>query len=149
MNRCASIRSGNPSSSFCSAYVSLAPFGGAASLGRTVSFGFAAGLSVLYGTLAAPHTFAIDPDFTAQWRTFVVTAEYLYAARYDGTVILPGTIQQGGAIEPGLTLFDRRLGKLFVVRDPPAGRTTAERVGDVGRGRSFRAQRGRRRHRPS
>ncbi|HEY4395954.1 MAG TPA: hypothetical protein VGP64_17945 [Polyangia bacterium] len=72
-------------------------------------FRFAAGLSVIYGTVSAPNTFAIDPDFTAQWRTFVVTAEYLYAARYDGTVILPGSVQQGGAIEPGLTLFERRL----------------------------------------
>jgi hypothetical protein len=72
-------------------------------------FRFAAGLSVLYGTVSAPNTFAIDPDFTAQWRTFVVTIEYFYAARYDGTVILPGTMQQGGAIEPGLTLLERHL----------------------------------------
>jgi hypothetical protein len=72
-------------------------------------FRFAAGLSVLYGTVAAPNTFAIDPDFTAQWRALVVTVEYLYLARYDGTVILPGTMQQGGAIEPGVTLLDRHL----------------------------------------
>jgi hypothetical protein len=72
-------------------------------------FRFAAGLSVLYGKLAAPNTFAIDPDFTAQWRSFVVTAEYLYAARYNGTAVLPGTTQQGAVLEPGLTLLGRRL----------------------------------------
>jgi hypothetical protein len=72
-------------------------------------FRFAAGLSVLYGTVTAPNTFAIDPDFTAQWRTFVVTVEYLYAARYDGTLILPGSMQQGGAIEPGVTFLERHL----------------------------------------
>jgi hypothetical protein len=89
--------------------VGLIPWRRPASDPWTDWFRFAAGLSVLYGTVAAPNTFAIDPDFTAQWRTFVVTAEYLYAARYNGTVILPGTIQQGGAIEPGVTLFDRHL----------------------------------------
>jgi hypothetical protein len=72
-------------------------------------FRFAAGLSILYGKLAAPSTFAIDPDFTAQWRSFVVTAEYLYAARYDGTAVLPGSMQQGAALEPGVTLLGRRL----------------------------------------
>jgi hypothetical protein len=72
-------------------------------------FRFAAGLSVLYGTVAAPNTFAIDPDFTAQWRAFVVTAEYLYAARYSGTAVLPGTTEQGAVVEPGATLFDRHL----------------------------------------
>jgi hypothetical protein len=72
-------------------------------------FRFAAGLSILYGTVAAPNTFAIDPDFTAQWRVFVVTVEYLYSARYNGTAILPGSMQQGGAIEPGVTLLERHL----------------------------------------
>ena len=72
-------------------------------------FRFAAGLSVLYGTVAAPDTLAVDPDFTAQWRAFVVTAEYLYAARYHGTAVLPGTTEQGAALEPGVTLLERRL----------------------------------------
>ncbi|HEY6476669.1 MAG TPA: hypothetical protein VI456_08805, partial [Polyangia bacterium] len=73
-------------------------------------FRFAAGLSALYGTLAAPNTFAIDPDFTAQWRAFVVTTEYLYLVRYaEGVKIVPGSIQQGAAIEPGATLFERHL----------------------------------------
>jgi hypothetical protein len=89
--------------------VGLVPWRRPASDPWTDWFRFAGGLSILYGTVAAPNTFAIAPDFTAQWRIFVVTAEYLYAARYDGTVILPGTMQQGGAIEPGVTLFERRL----------------------------------------
>jgi len=89
--------------------VGLTPWRRPASDPWTDWFRFAAGLSILYGTVEAPHTFAIDPDFTAQWRLFVVTAEYLYAARYNGTVILPGTVQQGGAIEPGVTLFQRHL----------------------------------------
>ena len=45
-------------------------------------FRFAAGLSVLYGTVAAPTTLALDPDVTAQWRSLVVTAEYLFSVRY-------------------------------------------------------------------
>jgi hypothetical protein len=89
--------------------VGLTPWRRPASDPWTDWFRFAAGLSVLYGTVAAPNTFAIDPDFTAQWRVFVVTVEYLYAARYNGTVILPGSMQQGGAIEPGVTLLERHL----------------------------------------
>jgi len=73
-------------------------------------FRFAAGLSVLYGTLAAPHTLALDPDFTAQWRSFVVTAEYLFSVRYaDGVAIVPGSTEQGAALEPGVTLLGGRL----------------------------------------
>ena len=73
-------------------------------------FRFAAGLSVLYGTLAAPRTLALDPDFTAQWRSFVVTAEYLFLVRYaDGVTIVPGSTEQGAALEPGVTLLGRRL----------------------------------------
>ncbi|HLK91724.1 MAG TPA: hypothetical protein VKZ18_17670 [Polyangia bacterium] len=72
-------------------------------------FRFAAGLSVLYGTVAAPDTLAVDPDFTAQWRVFVVTAEYIYAARYHGTAVVAGSTQQGAVVEPGLTLLGRRL----------------------------------------
>jgi hypothetical protein len=73
-------------------------------------FRFAAGLSVLYGTLAAPRTLALDPDFTAQWRSFVVTAEYLFLVRYaDGVTTVPGSTEQGAALEPGVTLLGRRL----------------------------------------
>ncbi len=89
--------------------VGLVPWRRPASDPWTDWFRFAAGLSVLYGTVAAPNTFAIDPDFTAQWRAFVVTAEYLYAARYSGTAVLPGTTEQGAVVEPGVTLFDRHL----------------------------------------
>jgi len=73
-------------------------------------FRFAAGLSVLYGTLAAPRTLALDPELTVQWRSLVVTAEYLYSVRYaDGVAIVPGSTEQGAALEPGVTLLDRRL----------------------------------------
>jgi hypothetical protein len=73
-------------------------------------FRFAASVSVLYGTIAAPRTLAIDPDFQAQWRSLVVTAEYLFSMRYrQGVVIDPTSYQQGGAIEPGVTLLPRRL----------------------------------------
>ena len=89
--------------------VGLVPWRRPASDPWTDWFRFAAGLSVLYGTVAAPNTFAIDPDFTAQWRMFVVTAEYLFAARLNGTAALPGTTEQGAALEPGVTLFERHL----------------------------------------
>ncbi len=73
-------------------------------------FRFAAGLSVLYGTLAAPRTLALDPDFTAQWRSLVVTAEYLFLVRFaDGGAVVPGSTEQGAALEPGVTLLGRRL----------------------------------------
>jgi len=73
-------------------------------------FRFAAGLSVLYGTLAAPRTLALDPELTVQWRWLVVTAEYLFSVRYaDGAKIVPGSTQQGAALEPGVTWLNRRL----------------------------------------
>jgi hypothetical protein len=73
-------------------------------------FRFAAGLSVLYGTLAAPRTLALDPELTAQWRSLVVTAEYLFSVRYaDGLAIVPGSTQQGAAVEPGVSWLNRRL----------------------------------------
>ncbi len=73
-------------------------------------FRFAAGLSVLYGTLAAPSTLALDPELSAQWRGFVLTAEYLFSVRYaHGTATVPGSTEQGAALEPGLTLLGRRL----------------------------------------
>ena len=73
-------------------------------------FRFAAGLSVLYGTVAAPSTLALDPDFTAAWRSLVVTAEYLFSVRYaSGAAVVPGSTEQGAALEPGVTLLERRL----------------------------------------
>jgi hypothetical protein len=73
-------------------------------------FRFAASLSVLYGTVAEPRTLAIDPDFQAQWRWLVITAEYLFSLRYrDGVTIDPSSYQQGAAVEPGVTLLGRRL----------------------------------------
>jgi len=73
-------------------------------------FRFAAGLSVLYGTLAAPRTLAFDPELTVQWRSLVVTAEYLFSVRYtDSAAIVPGSTEQGAALEPGVTLLGRSL----------------------------------------
>jgi hypothetical protein len=90
--------------------VGLTPWRRAASDPWYGWFRFAAGLSVLYGTLAAPRTLAIDPDFTAVWRSLVVTAEYLFLVRYaDGVAIVPGSTQQGAAVEPGVTWWNRRL----------------------------------------
>jgi hypothetical protein len=73
-------------------------------------FRFAAGLSALYGTLAAPRTLAIDPELTAQWRSLVVTAEYLFSVRYAaGAAIVPGSTVEGAALEPGVMLPGGRL----------------------------------------
>ncbi len=73
-------------------------------------FRFAAGLSVLYGTVTEPRTLALDPDFQAQWRCLVVTVEYLFSVRYrQGVTVDPSSYQQGAAIEPGVTLLARRL----------------------------------------
>jgi hypothetical protein len=73
-------------------------------------FRFAASVSVLYGTLAEPRTLAVDPDFQAQWRGLVISAEYLFSLRYrDGVTIDPSGYQQGAAVEPGVTLLGRRL----------------------------------------
>jgi len=90
--------------------VGLTPWRRAASDPWYGWFRFAAGLSVLYGTLAAPRTLALDPELTVQWRSLVVTAEYLFSVRYaDGVTIVPGSAEQGAALEPGVTLWDRRL----------------------------------------
>jgi len=90
--------------------VGLAPWRRGAADPWTDWFRFAASLSLLYGTIAEPRTFAIDPDFQAQWRCLVITAEYLFSVRYlEGVTIDPASYQQGAAVEPGLTLLDRRL----------------------------------------
>jgi hypothetical protein len=90
--------------------VGLTPWRRAASDPWYDWFRFAAGLSVLYGTLAAPRTLALDPELTAQWRSLVVTAEYLFSVRYaDGLTIVPGSTAEGAALEPGVTLLGRRL----------------------------------------
>jgi hypothetical protein len=73
-------------------------------------FRFAAGTSVLYGTLAAPRTLAVDQDLTVQWRSLVITAEYLFSVRYaDGVTTVPGSTEQGASLEPGVTCLGRRL----------------------------------------
>jgi hypothetical protein len=90
--------------------VGLAPWRRAASDSWYDWFRFAASVSVLYGTLAEPRTLAVDPDFQAQWRWLVVSAEYLFSLRYlDGVTIDPSGYQQGAAVEPGVTLLGRRL----------------------------------------
>ncbi len=64
-------------------------------------FRFAAGLSVLYGTLAHPHTLAVDPEFTAQWRHLTISAEYLvWIGLVGGSFRETGG--QGLVLEPGL-----------------------------------------------
>ena len=75
-------------------------------------FRFAAGLSVLYGTVAAPRTLAQSiPISRPQWRV---------RGRHDGipllgplprrpAAVVPGSTAQGAALEPGVTLFGRRL----------------------------------------
>ena len=72
-------------------------------------FRFAAGLSVQYGTLAAPKTLAIDPELTAQWRWLVVSAEYFVSTRLQSGTSFQKTGAQGGALEPGITCLGRRL----------------------------------------
>jgi len=72
-------------------------------------FRFAAGLSVQYGTIAAPKTLAIDPEFTAQWRRLVVSAEYFVSTRLQSGASFQKTGAQGGVLEPGITCLARRL----------------------------------------
>ncbi len=72
-------------------------------------FRFAAGLSVQYGTAPAPRTLAIDPEFTAQWRRLVVTAEYFISTRLQSGTSFQKTGAQGGVLEPGITCLAQRL----------------------------------------
>ena len=72
-------------------------------------FRFSAGLSVLYGTLAAPQTLAIDPEFIAQWRQLVVSAEYFLSMRLASGATFHDTGAQGAVLEPGLTCWQGRL----------------------------------------
>ncbi len=64
-------------------------------------FRFAAGLSVQYGTIAAPKTLAIDPELTAQWRRLVVSAEYFVSTPLQSGTSFQKTGAQGGVLEPG------------------------------------------------
>jgi len=66
-------------------------------------FRFAAGLSVLYGTLAMPQTLAVDPELTAQWRRLFVSAEYLVSMRLVSGASFRETGVQGAVLEPGFT----------------------------------------------
>ena len=72
-------------------------------------FRFATGVSVLYGTLAAPQTLAVDPEFTAQWRQLVISAEYFLSMRLASGTTFHDTGAQGAALEPGLTWLQGRL----------------------------------------
>lgn len=72
-------------------------------------FRFSAGLSVLYGTIAAPHTLAIDPEITAQWRNLVVSAEYFISTRLSSGTSFAETGAQGAVLEPGVTVLARHL----------------------------------------
>jgi len=67
-------------------------------------FRFAAGLSAVYGTLAAPGTLALDPEFTAQWRRWVISAEYLLSMRLASGTSFRDTGLQGAVVEPGVSL---------------------------------------------
>lgn len=67
-------------------------------------FRFAAGVSFLYGTLAAPNTLALDPELTAQWRHFFVSSEYLLSMRLASGTSFHDTGVQGAVLEPGVTL---------------------------------------------
>jgi hypothetical protein len=92
-------------------------------------FRFAAGLSVLYGTLAAPQTLALDPEFTAQWRHLVLSAEYLLSMRVAPGASFHDTGAQGMAVEPGLSAAHGR--RILVARGDwqRAGGTTTWGVG--------------------
>ena len=68
-------------------------------------FRFAGGLSVLYGTLAAPKTLALDPELTAQWRRFEVSAEYFLSTRLASGTSFQTSGVQGAVLEPGLTFL--------------------------------------------
>jgi hypothetical protein len=65
-------------------------------------FRFRHGVSFLYGTLFERRTIGAGMDLSAQWRRFVTTAEYIFMHAPSGN-------QQGAVIEPGITLFARRL----------------------------------------
>jgi hypothetical protein len=92
-------------------------------------FRFAAGLSVLYGSLAAPQTLAIDPELTAQWRHLVVSAEYLLSMQLASGASFHDTGAQGVALEPGLAGAHGR--RILVARGywQSAGNTTLWAVG--------------------
>ncbi len=79
-------------------------------------FRFAAGVSVMYGTLDAPRTLAVDPEFTAQWRKLVVSAEYFVSTRFEPGTSFGETGVQGAALEPGLTWLSARGTELVAAR---------------------------------
>jgi hypothetical protein len=65
-------------------------------------FRFRHGVSFMYGTLAEAKTIGAGMDLSAQWRRFVATSEYIF-------VHAPSGNQQGAVLEPGVSLFSRRL----------------------------------------
>ena len=62
------------------------------------------GVSFLYGTLFEARTVGAGADLTGQWRRFTATAEYIFAHAPS-----PSGDHQGAVLEPGVTLFARRL----------------------------------------
>jgi hypothetical protein len=65
-------------------------------------FRFRHGISFLYGTLFESKTIGAGMDASVQWRRFVATAEYIFMHAPSGD-------RQGAVVEPGVTLFARRL----------------------------------------
>jgi hypothetical protein len=66
-------------------------------------FRFAVGVSLLHGELGGATTTSAGVDLQAQWKALVVTGEYIYA----GARAAPD--QQGAVVEPGVSLWYRRL----------------------------------------
>jgi hypothetical protein len=62
------------------------------------------GVSFLYGTLFEARTVGAGADLSAQWRRVVATAEYIFVHAPS-----PSGDHQGVVLEPGVTLFARRL----------------------------------------
>jgi hypothetical protein len=65
-------------------------------------FRFRHGVSFLYGNVLEARTLGAGMDLSVQWRRFLTTAEYLFMHAPSGN-------RQGAVVEPGVTLFARRL----------------------------------------
>jgi hypothetical protein len=67
-------------------------------------FRYAVGASFMGGKLDGVETFGLGLDLQAQWKALVATAEYLYVeAKF------PALDQQGAVIEPGISVWGRRI----------------------------------------
>jgi hypothetical protein len=74
---------------------------------------FSAGVSALYGTLAAPRSRGVGADGQLQWRRLTVTGEYLLVAgggRQQGAVVEPGVFVGSGRLDVALRAAWSRLG---------------------------------------